>query len=65
MSNVFEQRFYNGQGNTSIEKCRYFGESHASYEWNRQLDPRWTDEQQKAYHEGYDMILEELKRNKN
>ena len=57
MSNPFEQRFYNGDPSiTPIETCRYFGETHASYGWNRQLDPRWTDQQKEAYHEGYNFI---------
>jgi len=59
MSNPFEVRFYNGdQSNTPLEVCRYFGESHASYGWSRQLDPRWTDEQRRVYNEGYNTCKE-------
>jgi hypothetical protein len=59
MSNPFEQRFYNGdQSNTPLEVCRYFGEDHASYGWHKQLDPRWTAEQTRAYNEGYYAIKE-------
>jgi len=59
------QRFFPGEpeeyqainnSDTPIEACRYFGETHASYGWNRQLDPRWTDQQKEAYHEGYNFI---------
>ena len=55
MSYQFTERFYYSS-DTPIEACRYFGETHASYGWNRQLDPRWTDQQKEAYHEGYNFI---------
>jgi len=62
MSNPFEQRFYNGdQSNTSIEVCRYFGKFHALQGWSRQLNSRWTDEQTRAYNEGYNEGKESAK----
>ena len=38
----------------SIEQCRDHGKDHRAYGWNRQIDPRWNDEQKEAYQQGYE-----------
>ena len=37
----------------SVEQCRSHGSDHKAYGWYPRLDPRWSEEQIKAYREGY------------
>ena len=47
--------------NCPPDLCKYFGKIEASLGWSRQLNPRWTDEQTRAYNEGYDEGKESAK----
>ena len=38
----------------SLEDCVSHGSDHASYKWPSQIDPRWSDEQKKAYRIAYE-----------
>ena len=38
--------------------CKYCGKLNAEMGWSRQINPRWTDEQTRAYNEGYYAIKE-------
>jgi hypothetical protein len=45
--------YYLIPANTPPDLCKYCGKLNASQGWSRQLNPRWTDEQTRAYNEGY------------
>lgn len=48
------QRYYVDDPKTkSVTDCRNHGASHRGYGWCPQYDPRWSDEQIKAYWDGY------------
>ena len=51
--NPFNYRFYT-TSNQSLDVCRCLGSTHKGYNWGMKLDPRWTDEQKKAYKDAYD-----------
>jgi len=37
----------------TIKQCSSLGGDHNSYGWSAQLDPAWSEQQRKAYREGY------------
>lgn len=37
----------------TVQQCRSHGCDHKAYGWSIQIDPRWSEEQQQAYMEGY------------
>lgn len=42
----------NGE-NYTLEDCRQHGRDHRGYGWSRRPWGHWTEEQKKAYEEGY------------
>lgn len=50
-----EDRYYGTPPeHKTLEQCAQHGRDHSAYSHSRQTDPGWSDEQLKAYHEGYD-----------
>ena len=53
-NNVFSHRYYNDPPESkSLEDCANHGYAHKGYNWDAQIDPRWTDEQKDAYIKAY------------
>lgn len=53
--------YYLIPADTPPDLCKYCGKLNAEMGWSRQLNPRWTDEQTRAYNEGYDEGKESAK----
>jgi len=47
------QRLYANHPKTQAE-IRWHGLDHRAYNWNPQVDPRWTDDEVKVYAEAYE-----------
>jgi hypothetical protein len=55
-------RYYDEFPKTT-EQCVSHALDHAAVGWSRQIDPRWTEEQQQAYVEAYERAKHESSRN--
>lgn len=40
----------------SLEQCRRHGANHRAYCWSPKVDPRWNDDQVRAYLDGYNGV---------